>query len=192
MATYYVGHREILRGRNTKDFVHPYKGVGTYSNYQLHDTGSKVFTGAPDTNYTLGDRRHAGILEYIYAGKHHTAPMKGAGDGTRLSYHRTHPHENKAAGGQKVFSGTWGHADRVTSYSAYSNFVHDGVNVEPLKNAGHARRFNTTYGGASDPHRHQGVRTAMSGTVGQALPSGYDNDYGKNKVNEFQGIRSAL
>ena len=194
MATFYVGYRPVLRGRDADNFRHTTKDrVGVYSNYELMDVGPKLLTGAPDNEYVLGTYKHARILEYIFAGKPHIAPMSNAGGGVRIDYYRYRPLEYKGLPGGSVFQSGYGHGVRgdIFTFSNYSNYVYDGLPaLQALINSGHARRFNTSYGGAFDPFVHKGLTTAMA-NVGQALPDGYDNDYGKNKVNEWRGVPSA-
>ena len=58
MATFYSGFRSVLKGRNSDDSVHPWKGTaGTYSNYSLFNT-SHVLDGAPDNDHTPGTGYH--------------------------------------------------------------------------------------------------------------------------------------
>ncbi len=195
MATFYVGVKPTLRGRDADNFIHTWKvKVGVYSNYALMDTGSKLLAGFPDNEYTLGSLKHARLFEYIFAGKQHIAPMAGAGGETRLSYHRTKPLEYK--GTVPAFPAGYGHAsNRGLYYEGYSNFVFDGIaSSEALLAAGHVRRFTTTYGGAFDPYIFKGTPSslAMPGTVGQALPAtATTSNYGHNKVNEWRGTPSS-
>lgn len=198
MATFYSGYRSVLRGRDVDNFVHTYKGVaGTYSYYPLMDTAPKMFAGAPETQRVLGDNRHAGILEYMFAGKHILSPMRNAGGGNRLPYARFSPLEYKGLNSAKVFKNGFGHVarDDIFTYSNYSNYVYDGLpNREALKNPGHARRFTGAYGysGAFDPYVNQGIGKSarVMANPGSALPVGYNNPYGKNKVNEWLGTPS--
>ena len=54
MATYYVGPRPVIKGRDTVNMVNPYKGTaGTYSYYPLFAT-SHALDGAPDNNHVPG------------------------------------------------------------------------------------------------------------------------------------------
>jgi hypothetical protein len=193
VLTYYVGPRPIVFGDNTKDWVNTYTGkVGVYSNWSLMSSHVTPLEYMPDNQYTLGTRKHARILEYIYAGKPHIAPMDNAGGGTRLSYHRTHPFEYK--GTVPAFPSGYGHAVRTLYYSVYNNYVFDGVtSADVMLNSGHARRFNTTYGGAFDPYIFKGAPSSLAMTnVGQALPAtAMTSNYGHNKINEWRGTPSS-
>jgi hypothetical protein len=107
---------------------------------------------------------------------------------------RYRPNEYKGTAGQGVFSGSWGHADRTTSYSAYSNYIFDGLDsAKVLTGVGHAPRSSggaATFG-AFGPHVHKGLDLAMESGYGQAVPAGYANDYGRNRVNEHRGVTSS-
>ena len=193
MATTYIGYKPVLAQRNSKNFIGPKGKVGVYSNYELRDTGTKIFTGFPDRQYVMGTKNDINILEYIFAGRQHIAPMKDPGLGVDTSYMRGRPYELRATGGAKVFPTGYGHVDRLTSYSSYSNYIPDGLdNAQPLKAAGHLRRVNAglSYGGAFDPLVNRGVSVAPMAKAGQVLPTGYTNPYGKNKVNEYRGLAS--
>lgn len=199
MATFYVGPRPVLRGRNVNNFIHSTKNkVGTYSYWELQDQGAKLLAGAPDNEYTLGTRKHARILEYIYAGKPHVAPMARQGGNSsgsaRQSGARYRPLEFKGLTASAAL-GSAGHAIRSLYYSQYNNYEFDGVaSADVMANAGHVRRFTTTYGGAFNPYVYNGAPSslAMSGTVGQALPAtAMTSNYGHNKVNEWRGVPSS-
>lgn len=194
MALTYVGYRPILAGRNSNNFIGPRGNVGKYSNYSLRDTGTKVFTGFPNTNYAVGSNdRQVRILEYIYSGRQHVAPMAGAGLGPDLlTGARYKPLENKAAGGALVFQPAYGHLDRVTNYSAYSNYQYDGLDsAEPMKGPGHVLRYTTTYGGPFKPYENKGASVQAMYNPGQTIPAVYTNAYGKNRVNEWRGLPSS-
>lgn len=199
MATFYVGSRPVLGGRNVNNFIHSTKNkVGTYSYWQLQDQGSKLLAGAPDNEYALGTRKHARILEYIYSGKPHVAPMARAGgnsSGTaRQPYNRFRPLEYKGLTASAAL-GNVGHAIRDLYYSQYSNYTFDGVpSADAMTNVGHVRRFSQSYGGAFNPYVWNGVpsSSAMPGTIGQALPAtAMTSNYGHNKVNEWRGVPSS-
>jgi hypothetical protein len=107
---------------------------------------------------------------------------------------RYRPLEYKGTGGQGVFSGTWGHADRVTSYSNYNNNIFDGIDsAELMADPGHAIRSSggAASFGAFGPHVHKGTTEVFSDTYGQGVPDGYQNDYGRNRVNEHRGVTSS-
>lgn len=199
MATFYSGYRPVLRGRDVDNFIHFTKNkAGTYSYWELQDQGSKLLAGFPDNEYVLGTRKHARILEYIYSGKAHVAPMARQGGNSsgsaRQSGGRFRPMEYKGLTGSAAL-GNAGHAVRELYYSKYSNLVFDGIPAaDALANSGHARRFTASYGGAFDPYAYKGVPSAlaMPGTVGQALPAtAMTSNYGHNKVNEWRGVPSS-
>jgi hypothetical protein len=194
MTTFYTGYRSVLRGRDADNFIHTYKGeVGVYSNWSLMDTGSKVLAGMPNTEYVLGTYKHARLLEYLFAGGHHIAPINNVGGGTRIEGARFSPLTYRGLPGAAATYGL-GHAeDRVNSYSAYSNYKYDGlISAEPLKSdsVGHAVRYSVSYGGASKPNQFQGIEEVL-GNVGHAIEDGYDVEYGRNKSLEWRGVPSA-
>jgi hypothetical protein len=194
MATFYQGYRSVLRGRDADNFVHTYKGtVGVYSNYSLMDTAPKMLAGFPDNEHVLGGLKHARILEYIFAGKQHIAPLNRPGNGARLTDARYNPLLTRGLAGARVFKSGYGHVDRDMPYSNYSNFIYDGLpSREVLKTPGHVRRFTSIYGyaGAFDPFVNKGTGRKPMLNPGTALPTGYDYAYGKNKINEWRGTPS--
>lgn len=195
MATFYQGYRNILKGRSATENIHHWTGrVEVYSNYSLMNP-SQPLDGMPNNHRALGASRLSSptLLELLFSGAiSHIYPMANAGGGVRVAGFRTAPNEYKGLDGAKAFKSGFGHAPRETGYSLYSNDLYDGVDSsKQLANSGHAIRYNVAWGGASKPHIHQGVTTAISSTFGQALPDGYDNDYGKNKINEWRGVPSA-
>lgn len=194
MATTYVGYRPVLAQRNANNFIGPKGKVGVYSNYELRNTGPKVFTGAPDRQYVVGTNKDIGILEYIFTGRQHVAPMADAGNGPSTAYMRGDPYVLRATDGAKVFPAGYGHIDRVTSYSLYSNYQYNGLTqLQPLKDAGHVRRTNAglSYGGAFDPLVNRGVSVGPMANAGQLPPADATSPYGRNKVNEWRGLPSS-
>lgn len=207
MATFYIGIRPVLRGRSSDEFSFAEKtstlsgkvrsATGVYSNYSLFSPG--LLTGAPDSGHDIGDGRHPHglFLSRRYRGLDTQEPMDGAGGGERLSYHRTKPLEHKGLPGAVVFPSGYGHTDRVTGYERYDNFKFDGIaSAETLTDPGHAKRAIGDSGtaatfGAFDPHINKGVSAqALAGTSG-GVPDGYDNEYGKNRVNEWHGVTAS-
>jgi hypothetical protein len=194
MATAYVGVRPILAGVDVDSWVHYWKNkVGTYSNWSLQNTGSKVLTGFPDNERTLGTDgkvRKARFLELIFTGKQPLSPMDGSGGGTRITGMRFRPLEYKGTLSGSVFPSGYGHALRTTAYSVYTNFVYDGLGSDILAGSGHAHRIGVSYGGAFEPYFFHGVPStlAMPGTVGQANTTSV---YGRAKVNEWKGVLSS-
>jgi len=195
MATFYTGSRTVLRGRNLNDMVHAYTGVeGTYSYYSNYNSGGTILTGAPNSNYALGVEDDIGLLEYVFMGRPHVAPLNGPGLGTRLAYHRWHPWENKAAGNNKAFVSGFGHAPRTGYYGNYSNYVFDGLDsAAPLQlGYGHAHRVTSAWGGAWEPYINKGVGE-VSGMAdpGQGAPADHTSVYGRNRVNVWRGTPSS-
>jgi len=188
MTTYYVGYRPVLQGDNTNNWINTYTSeVGVYSNWSLMSTSDSVLTGFPDNEYTLGTVKHARILEYIYAGGRHIAPMSGAGGGERLDYARLKMLEYK--GTVPAFPSGYGHAQRSLYYGNYNNYVFDGVtSADVAIGTGHAHRINVSYGGAFEPYTYKGVTDGALYDGGQANT---ESDYGRNKINEWAGVPSA-
>ena len=195
MATYYVGPRPVLKGRDTVNMVNPYKGTaGTYSFYPLFAT-SHVLDGAPDNNHVPGTGYHPGNVllsqlfngSTLYAG---TTPLAGEfADGTTtFGGMRFRPSEYKGLTTAKALDG--GHAKRTTDYSLYSNYIFDGVtSAEAFANLGHAER--TTAYSLYNNYIFDGVTSAevMKSGYGQANTA---SEYGRNKVGEYKGVPSAI
>lgn len=196
MAVYFQGFKPVLKGKNSNDAVHTWKGtVGTYSNWDLFNT-SHVLDGAPNTNHVPGEGRepHGLQLSRWFNGLRDKWPMDGAGSGARIDGMRYRPLEYKGSESQKVFGTAFGHQDRVTSYSYYSNYVFDGIGVEVLDDVGHVRRATSTAFsfGAFDPYINKGISTTPLNDSGHAFPETDDNTYyGFEKVNEWKGVPSA-
>jgi hypothetical protein len=194
MTTFYVGVRPVLAGDNTKNWVHTWKNsVGEYSNWSLMSTSTSPFDGFPDNQYVLGTYKHARLLEYLYSGKQHVAPMDEPGNGTRITGMRYRPQEYKGLAGAAAFPSDFGHAPRRNLYYGhYSNNIFDGVtSADVFAGIGHAQRFSQPYGGPFKPFIYQGVGSSAISDPGSPVPSGYDNAYGKNHVQEWRGVPSA-
>ncbi len=191
MATFYTGYRHVLRGRNSNNSGRYLTGTpGTYSYYGLTNS-DQVLEGFPNTNYPVGTERpynYIGFMEYLYGGGHHLAPMRNSGGGPRVEGARFRPLEYKGTAGSAVFHN---HTQVTTDYALYSNFIYDGLeSAEALKDPGHAIRYDAAWGGPHRPYIHQGVTEAMA-DAGQPLATDYDNEYGRNKPNEWRGVPSA-
>jgi len=200
MATFYVGPRPVLRGRNSNDMVNPYKGTaGTYSFYPLFAKG--LLDGAPDNHYVPGTGRHPGsvLLSQLFNGTTlYVHPLSGTfADGT-ATYEgaRYKPLEYKGLTGAKAFPSNFGHAaDRTRPYALYSNYIFDGVaSAEVFANLGHGARTDAQGAPATfgifRPEEYNGV------TSSKVFPSGYGQanttgDYGREKVQEWFGVPSA-
>lgn len=199
MATFYVGPRPVLKGRNTNEMVNPYKGTaGTYSYYPLFST-SHVLDGAPDNHYVPGTGEHPGnrFLSQLFNGTTlYVHPLSGTFPDGTATYDgaRFRPKEYKGLAGAAVFGSGYGHADRVSDYS-YNNYIFDGVTSSNVfANTGHAARTDAQGAPASfgvfRPNEVHGVTSAKVFTdgYGQANVTG---DYGREKVKEWYGVPSA-
>lgn len=204
MATFYQGYRNIIKGRNSNDSVHPYKGVGTYSNWDVFNT-SNALDGAPNRDHTPGTGRHPhGLkLSRLFRGlENNEQPLKDAGSGARLEYHRWGPLENKAAGNNKAFKAGYGHAPGtpVAGQEQYglADWIHDGVTPKPLSGSfGHNVRGTDADGTASSFGRHNPLNYGEKGVTPTplddpgVLASTYDmsdNSVGHKRVNEWKGV----
>jgi hypothetical protein len=205
MATFYVGPRPVLKGRNSNNMVNPYtsmtgkaKSSGTYSFYSLYSS-DHVLDGAPDRNHVPGTGRHPGNLflsQLLTGAVSYIHPLSGEflnGRGERFS-----PKEFKGLNGAAVFQPDFGKPQAFFSEYNYNNFIFDGVpSTEIMRDAGHAQRTEEEGAPSSFgyfiPDLHQGVESTVvfAAGYGQALPVGYDNPYGKNRVKEFRGVPSA-
>jgi hypothetical protein len=199
MALFYAGPRPVLKGRNSNNMVNPYKGTaGTYSFYPLYST-DHVLDGAPGTNYTpgSGEYPHGLNLSRVYTGLENAVqPLKSAGSGARIDGMRFRPFESKGASGTVVFDGSFGHLTRDTDYSYNRRYEHV-YKFQRMADPGHVARFTSENGaadsfGAFAPYEYKGAGDGAIGTdYGQTLPTGYDNEYGRNRVNEWRGVPSA-
>lgn len=201
MATFYVGPRPVLKGQNTKDMVNPYKGTaGTYSYYPLYST-SHVLDGAPDNHFAPGTGQFPGnrFLSQLFNGTTlYVHPLSGSFPDGSATYDgaRFRPKEFKGLSGAAAFPSGFGHADRVTSYSLYSNYIFDGVAAAEVFASGYGHGPRTEAQGAPSsygifrPTEEQGVPSAKVFTAGygQANVTG---DYGREKVQEWYGVPSA-
>lgn len=205
MATSYVGHRPVLKGRNFNDAVNPYKGkAGTYSYWNLYNT-SHVLDGAPDNNHVPGEGRHPHAIELsrMFLGLWNAAafPLVAPGLGPRLAYFRTKPLEWKGVTSSNAV-GNPGHAPRpgAFTYSRWNtrNFFLGVPSANPLLNGGHAERGINGIGAASSfgrfgPNAFHGltVDAALFGG-GKAKPAATDTTaYGHKHVDEWFGVTSA-
>lgn len=201
MATVYVGPRPVLKGRTSANMVHPYKNkVGTYS-FWVNWSPDQILDGAPDRNHVPGTGLRPGnvLLSQIFNGTTlYVHPLSGAfADGADYEGARYRPLEFKGLVGAKAFPAGFGHADRVSEYS-YNNNIFDGVtSSQVLVNVGHGKRTDAQGAPATFsyfiPDEFSGVASAKVFTAGygQAIPVGYDNEYGRNRVKEHRGVPSS-
>ena len=202
MATFYVGPRPVLKGRNTKEMINPYKGTsGTYSYYPLWST-SHVLDGAPDKHFAPGTGQFPGnrFLSQLFNGTNlYLIPLSGTfPDGAHFDGARFRPHEYKGLDGARAFAVGFGHEyNRANAYH-YNNYIFDGVaSADIFLNTGHGQRTEAQGAPSSFgyfiPDAFHGVTstTVFPTAFGQALPAGYDNPYGHNRVKEYRGVPSA-
>lgn len=207
MATFYVGPRPVLKGRSTAQMVNPYtsmtgkaKGTGTYSYYPLYST-SHVLDGAPDNHFNPGTGQFPGnrFLSQLFNGTTlYVHPLSGTFPDGSATYDgaRFRPKEFKGLSGAAAFPSGFGHAERTTDYSLYSNYIFDGVAAAEVFAAGFGHASRTEAQGAPAsfgvfrPTEEHGVASAKVFTAGygQANVTG---DYGREKVQEWYGVPSA-
>jgi len=199
MATFYVGRRPVLKGRNSNEMVNPYKGTaGTYSFYPLFST-SHVLDGAPDNHFAPGTGQFPGnrFLSQVFNGTNlYVHPLSGDFPDGKATYDgaRFRPHEYKGLSGAAAFPSGFGHADRVSDYS-YNNYLFDGVtSSEIFVNFGHGPRTEAQGAPASfgvfRPDEYAGVASGVVFTSGYGQAN-TPSDYGRYKVNEYKGLASA-
>lgn len=195
MALFYTGKRPVTKGRNSSESVHHWKGTaGKYSNYSIFNP-SHIFDGAPNTNHTPGSGRHPGsvMLSQMFNGEFASYPITNVGGGTRIDGMRYRPLEKKATGGAQVFGTGWGHVVRESDYR-HDLYSHEN-RTERLDDVGHSKRTDETGAPATfghfGPYEHKGTANGPLVDSGYAYPTGYDNLYGKNRVQEWQGVASA-
>lgn len=185
MATNYVGYRHVLKGKNTNDEINPRTGEkGVYSNYSIYNP-SQILDGGPDKTVYPGletNRPYSKptLLAYIFAGRHHIAPLKGAGNVTSTPYGL---HTYHGLVGSRALGNAGHERGRVNSYSLYSNFKYDGLAaIEPMKNAGHLKRYWSHYG-PFDPNINKGVTAQPLANAGHALTG--------DKIHQWAGVPSS-
>ena len=205
MSTFYVGPRPVLRGQNTNDMVNPYttitgkaKGKGTYSYYPLYNT-SHLLDGAPDREHVPGTGYFPGdvFMSQIFRGtSFYIHPLSGTfRDG--YGFGRFNPDSFKGLSGAKAFPSTFGHVLRYNEYR-YNNNIFDGVpSTDIFKDTGHAPRTDAQGAPSSfglfrpdEPH-FVTSGAVFTATYGQPIPTDYNHNYGKNRVQERRGIPSA-
>lgn len=193
MATYYTGYRNVLKGRDSDEMVNPLRAKqGVYTFNPLFST-SHVLDDAPDVEIKLGDPRpysQPNLMEKIYAGHHHIAPLNepGLGPVTNYSYNTT------LYGGLESSRALNdpGHLSRTLYYSRYTNFEFNGLPaLQPLTDPGHLRRYDLSYSAAFRPWEYKGITTQPMNDPGHLIPTDSTSLYGSNKVNEWRGVPSS-
>lgn len=208
MATFYVGPRPVLKGQNTSEMVNPYtsmtgkaKGSGTYSYYPLYST-SHIFDGAPDRHHIPGTGYFPGdvFLSQIFNGSTlYIHPLSGVFPDGKATYDGTRfrPMEYKGLSGAKAFPISFGHEERENEYKLRQYRFRGVTSSQTLKDGGHGPRTEAEGAPSSfgyfRPEEFHGVASTKVFTVdfGQALPAGYDNNYGRNRVQEWRGVPSS-
>lgn len=207
MTTFYVGPRPVLKGQNSKEMVNPYttmtgksKGAGTYSFYPLYST-SHVLGGAPDNHHVPGTGYFPGnvFLSQLFNGTSlYVHPLSGTFPNGSATYDgvRFRPLEFKGLSGAKAFPSSFGHELRYNEYR-YNNNIFDGVpSTNVFASTGHAPRTDAQ--GAPNSFglfRPDEAHYVPSGQVftsgyGEGVPTTYNNEYGKNRVQEWRGVAS--
>lgn len=205
MATFYVGPRPVLRGQNTNEMVNPFfsmtekaKGKGTYSYYPLYGT-SQILDGAPDRNHVPGTGYFPGnvFLSQLLNGTNlYIHPLAGTFR-NGYGFGRFNPDTFKGLSAAKAFPSDFGHALSYNEYR-YNNNLFDGVpSTNVFANTGHAPRTDAQGAPASfglfrpdEPHYVPSGKAIADG-YGSGVPAEYNNEYGKNRVQEWRGIPSA-
>lgn len=160
MPTFYVGYRNVLKGRNSNDAVNPYTGQrAIYSNYSIFNT-SHVLDGAPDRRVTLGVYKINGtgsLMAQILGGRPHVEPLSGAGNPVK-------PFGLYRYRGTVTALGNGGHGPRNVSWSNYNNFIFDGVGIQALAGSGNLRNRD-----GFSPNTRKGVGPEAMSAVSQPL-----------------------
>lgn len=205
MATFYVGLRPVLKGRNVNEMVNPYttmtgkaKGTGTYSHYPLYST-SHVLDGAPDNHHIPGTGYFPGdvFLSQLYNGSTlYVHPLSGTFPDGKATYDgaRFRPMEYKGLVGAVAFPSAFGHAERENDYKVRQYTFKGVASAKTIDDPGHGPRTEAQGAPASfgyfRPEEEHGVASAKAfpATFGQ----GNDvDDYGRQKVLQWFGVPSA-
>lgn len=200
MAIFYQGTRPILKGRTTANEINTFTGqAAVYSNWSLMNS-DRPLDGAPDNDHTPGTgyHPHGLTLTRYFRGLDSggaNEQLDSPGNGVRMDGFRYRPLENKAAGNNLVFKDVYGHEPRVTDYSQWDQYD-DSERQRRLDNPGHVIRAIDAAGTANtfgyfDPFVYKGVTTTPLHDTSQTVPTTYDNEYGHNRVMEWQGVTSA-
>ena len=199
MATFYVGPRPVLRGRDADDMINVYKGTaGTYSFYPFFAKG--LLDGAPDNNHVPGTGYRPGnvLLSQLFNGTTlytSTTPLAGTfADGAGYEGARFKPKEFKGLSASLALNG--GHAKRSLYYGFYSNFVFDRVTSAKVMPSGYGHAPRTEAQGAPNsfglfrPDEFHGVTSSIVFTNGYGQPN-VTTIYGRANPKRWQGVPSA-
>lgn len=196
MATFYVGPRPVLKGRNVNDMVNVFKGTaGTYSFYP--DFGSGVLDGAPDRNHVPGTGYFPGdvLMSQLFNGTvFYIHPLSGDfADG--YGFGRFNPTLFKGLSGAKVFPTNFGHEERENEYKVRQYRFRGVASAEPFKDLGHAYGRTEQDGapasfGFFQPELFQGTDSSKVFATGYGQEYA-TTDYGQQRIQEWAGVPSA-
>lgn len=183
MATFYVGKRPVLKGRNAND-PNTYTGkVGVYSNWDLMNT-SHVFDGAPDNYHVPGTgySPHGYQLSRMFTGhsdQNLENSLMSPGLGTRQDpyYFRQGPYLWKGVTAGNVFPVGFGHKlDSTRPYAYWTNYFYSGVPADQIfpvgVNWGHGQEaYGSHYAfmGPIKPYEYHGVLTYKSAPMNDTV-----------------------
>lgn len=207
MATSYIGPRPILRGADSTDMVNPYvtmtgkvKGTGTYSYYPLYNANN-LLSGMPDRDHTIGTGYFPGdvFMSQLFRGLGDTLYVHPLSGTFRNGYGfgRFNPDGYKGLDATTAFTSGFGHVERENEYKHRAYRFAGIASAEAIKNAGHAPRTDAqgapnSYGlFRPDENHYVPSGQVFVSTFGQPIPTDYNHDYGKNKVQEWRGVASA-
>lgn len=191
--------------RSTDDFVHPVKGVGRYSNYQLNST-VQLLQDAPLQNVVPGEGNEPHDVQmsrwFIGTGQTNIQPLSNPGgdEDVRPSYYEFHFLEWKGVPSAAIINGgDYGHLPfREWIYTWYSNYLYDGVGSQNnrLKNAGHYPRMLGAEGtaatfGRTDPWDFQSKSISEAGPLEDAGINSYDTEDTHFDPKRWRGVPSA-
>lgn len=200
MPTYSNNNLPVFPQRSTSDFVHPFKGVGTYSNYQLNST-TQLLQDAPLEHHVPGEGRHPHDVQmsrwFTGEGQINIQPLAEPGGDPefRPTYYRFHPLEWKGVPSAAILNGDdWGHLPfRQYIYTHYSNYLYDGVGDQNnrLADPGHYPRSLGDEGapatfGRTDPWDFQSKSIAAAGPL---EAPGHNIEYGEDHTKHFDPKR---
>jgi len=203
MPIVYSGNTPIIKGRSTSDFVHPYKGLGTYSNWSIFAGNGPLADMPEKEDHVPGTGRHPHGLQLSqqFMGlDNEMHPMADPGSGPELTWHTSYKDAFALKGkdGQDIFPRDFGHEKRDSSYALKDPWTFRGVAAAPLEDVGHEQRlFNVgtaNWVGATHPYDYgsksvSGTPLEDPGAPIDDKPSGLDHAF--QRVNEWKGVPSA-
>jgi hypothetical protein len=191
-------NRPILPGQNENEFVPPWRdSPGVYSYFPIWSS-TQLLEDMPINKHVPGEGRHPHGLQMSrwFLGLQNDTLLGNPGLGTRIDGMRFNPTLFRGLVG--ALEGTSGQSNPNLTYSRFTNFVFHGLEIDKtLVDPGHSARgvdgegTAATFGsfGPLDP----GAKALFQPMEdpGQALPEGYDNSYGHNRIQEWHGVPSA-